>query len=173
MALAPSYPWMIAACMALGIGETTIMPAGMSLIWDIFPVRRRGIALSALTSSTALGVSASVVVPSLIYDTLTRTGPAIFGGLSPWRETYLLIAMGSVLLVLPLALLREPVRRERVAVPKAGRSRGIGRLWRFRARLGPMLIASGFIVLAELVISGWLPTVMIRDFGLRRSDFAG
>jgi MFS family permease len=86
------------ARMMIGVGEATLTPSAMSLLSDLFPASRRGLAAGVYYLGIPLGAGASFLVAGLL-------GPVI-----GWRNCFYLLGITGLLLSLALFLLRDPPR---------------------------------------------------------------
>lgn len=86
------------ARMMIGVGESTLTPAAMSMLSDIFPPAKRGFASGIYYLGVPLGAGASYVVASVL-------GPQI-----GWRNCFFVLGAIGVVLALVLLFFRDPPR---------------------------------------------------------------
>jgi MFS family permease len=108
----------LAACrVGVGIGEATLSPAAHSMLFDLFPKRRRATALSIYHGGGFLGAGASFLIGGLIVDRWNRLypDPALAPlHLNAWQVVFFAVGLPGLLLTLWVWRIAEP-RRESVA----------------------------------------------------------
>ncbi len=113
---ARGFVTMLIPRMLIGVGESSLTPASLSLLYDRFPARRIGLATGIYYMGVPIGVGASLLVAGYL-------GPAI-----GWRNCfYLLGGIGVALSLVMLFMVKET----RVADPAKSIPRpSIGELFR-------------------------------------------
>jgi len=156
--LAVTYWQMMASRVVLGAGEAGATPTAHSVIGDYFPPHRRGMAIAVF----ALGVPLGTLVGSLVGGYVSA--------LASWRLAFLTVGVAGLVVALLIKLT--------VAEPARGGAEGHGKsadapplLATVRHLLGRpsfihMATAFTLCALATGGIYVFLPTVMIRQFGL-------
>jgi MFS family permease len=97
--LASTYSQLVAARMAVGVGEAGGVPPSYAIITDYFPPRRRGTALAVYNLGPPIGQALGVAF-----------GASIAAAYS-WRDAFLVLGAAGVLAALmTLAIVREPRR---------------------------------------------------------------
>lgn len=96
--MAKNFVQVALARMMIGVGESTLTPAAMSMLSDIYPPARRGFASGIYYLGVPLGAGASYVVASVL-------GPQI-----GWRMCFFVLGGLGVLLALILLFFRDPPR---------------------------------------------------------------
>jgi len=164
--LASSFPQILIARSLLGVGEASLGPAAYSLLADMFPKNRLGMAITVFgTGAMFGGVGAFFMGGAVTYLLRNSHGVALplVGLLHPWQVV--LVLMGALGLAFgPLIFsFREPMR---VASPVA-RQAG-GKVWaHLRAR--PvfyicLFIGAGSHALVASAGAFWGPAYMLRTF---------
>jgi MFS family permease len=167
--LARSFEGIFLARMFMGIGEATLLPAGTSLIADVFPPERRATAIAVFFLGTAVGSAIANVTGGVLLGVIQAGGFHWFQPvrlLSSWRVLFCLISLPGFLLTLLLLTLREPKRLSHLG-SRGGASLKIvirGLLER-RAILVPLYICLGFTALWSLAVVSWTPTLLSRVYG--------
>lgn len=82
----------------IGVGESTLTPASISLLSDTYPQHRRGMAAGIYYLGVPLGAGGSFIVAGLL-------GPSL-----GWRNCFLLLGGLGVLLTIPLLFIKDPRR---------------------------------------------------------------
>ena len=166
-AFAGSYAQLFLCRMGVGIGEATLNPASYSLLPDLVPRERLGLAMATFGLGVYVGAGLALLIGGQIIGLLTAQ-PVIMlplvGAIRSWQAVFLVVAA----LGLPLALL---ARR----MPEPARSGGdghtpaIGEVLAFgranRAVFGGVTLCWAGILMAGYALSAWFPTFMIRSFG--------
>jgi len=96
----------------VGVGESTLTPAALSMLGDSFPARRLALATGVYYAGIPLGGGVSMIAASWIAP---RYG---------WRACFFVLGGIGLVAVAALALFREPARRTRAAAaepPSLGR----------------------------------------------------
>lgn len=173
-AFAPSAGWLTAARMLVGIGSTGSLTAALSLCADFCAPAQRGKAMLIVNLGKALGVALGFALTGWLFGLLSdNSAPGWLGDMAPWRSTHVLLAIISAMLVIPLLLLREPIRREVEASTDAPFRVVAAELWSRRAFLGPLFAGQIAVVMADVAAAVWVAPVLSRDFGLSPQEFAG
>ncbi|WP_049758263.1 MFS transporter [Phenylobacterium zucineum] len=163
--MAQSFPQLLLARMALGVGEATLGPCAHSIIADKFPKHQMATALSIYTAGAVLGTGASMAVGGLAVAYFTQRPDLsfpFFGDLRPWQMVFVAIGLPGLILATLVFTFREPQRlHQREEVPT--------RLLPFlRERRAVLLGYAGSFALFSMLIYGalaWLPAYMERAFG--------
>lgn len=172
--LATSVPVLVVARVVLGLVAALVVPATFSMVSDIYPAAQRSVATSLLVVGQALGQGFGMLAGGLAFDALTvaeRSGGGTPFGLAPWRELYLVAALGGLVLLALLVSLREPGRQEVGETPSDLR-RALGELWAFRGFMVPLVLALLFAQVTIQAAAVWASPLLIRR-GLTPGEFAG
>ena len=164
-AFAPGFWTLFAGRLVVGVGEAALGPAVVSIIGDAFPPARRGTALGLFLMSSVIGVSASVLLGGLLLQAAEQSWFAawpVIGALAPWRQVLVLVGLPGILVIASMALLREPIRRERAG---SGSLRAAVRHFiDDRARLAPIYLGMGLFSIGDFAILTWTPAMLERRF---------
>jgi len=144
---------------AVGFGEASYLPAGNSLIGDLYPREQRARALSFLNAAFRVGISFGLL-----------GGAAIAAALG-WRTAFLIAAVPGFLLGLAALTMQEPERGGGEAMPETLKVTGDYDWRAFRELLGiPTLrLVVVAITLCLFVTQGagfWMPLYLQHHFGL-------
>ncbi|HEY6837638.1 MAG TPA: MFS transporter [Geobacteraceae bacterium] len=152
---AGSYRLLLAARSLVGIGEASFGTVSPGLLADYFPRERRGQVLAwfylAIPVGSALGYLAG----------------GLLGHRFGWHAAFLMVGLPGLLLVVPLLLLREPLRSGPDSSGKAGAkpNQAYGDLFRNRSFiLNTLAMAAMTFALGGL--AQWLPSFLDRVHGL-------
>jgi len=160
------------ARMGVGIGEAALIPAGISLISDLFDGQGRGKAYGFFTSGIYVGLGLSLVLVALILPavtaysaTLSKSGLA----LEPWRLVMLAMLAPGAISCLLLWRMHEPSRGQS---PSAGDERlESGKAWMAKSSFFiPHHLSLSCATFGLYAVAAWLPTMLIRDHGMEPSS---
>ncbi|MBD8637933.1 MFS transporter [Sphingomonas sp. CFBP 13733] len=172
--LAHSVPLLFVARMLTGIGTTGALTAALSLCADFCVPTQRGRAMLIVNLGKSLGVALALALSGALFGLFAHgRAPAWFAGMMPWRSVHLCLAVVSVLAILPLFLLREPVRQEVAAGTHAPFKVVAGELWARRVFLIPLFVGQISVVMADAAAGIWVSPVLSRTFHLQPDQFAG
>ncbi len=172
VAFVPNFQWLFAARLVAGIGAGTAFPVVVSLLADVCMPERRGRSMLLMSIGAWAGAAAAYAIGGTLYGYLEAHPTALFPGLAPWREVHLIVGIGAALAVLPLFLIREPVRHEVGQANPSLRS-GLTAFWNRRKFLGPLLLGNLAGGLADVAAGMWVGSVLIRQYGQQPGDFGG
>ncbi|MBW4051045.1 MAG: MFS transporter [Proteobacteria bacterium] len=163
---AGSFAELFAARVVVGLGESALAPAAISLISDYFPPSRRGLAVGSFLSGIAIGQGAAILIGGVALHLVQAGAFAVtpLGGLASWRLVMILIGAPALVWSLALLLVREPARHASVAAPGSPSGAGISAIL-----LGPVVPMYLVVAAASLVdnaVGAWAPTLLIRSFHL-------
>ena len=163
--LAGNYVQLLIARMGVGIGEAPSGPATMSMIGDLYPAHRRGVAISILTIGSALGFALGAYVSGVLNDH--------YG----WHVAMMAVgAPGLILAALIWFTVPEPVRGAHdggVAPDPDAAS-----VWRslrniFRTpTAAPLLLGMICLNVAFLGWLNWLPAFLMRAHHLTTTQMS-
>lgn len=137
----------------VGVGESTLGPAALSLLGDYFPPRMRGTASALYSAGIPLGAGLALFLGGVI------------GQAYGWRFAFYVLGFPGVLFALAVFLLPEPQRGQRDAAPAEGHARDIGILFRIPA-LRWHYLGYSFSSLAATSLGMWVPTYLSRTRGM-------
>lgn len=157
------------ARMLVGVGEAALIPAGLSLLADIFPPNRLSRAVGVFSTGSVLGSGAAFLFGGIILSRMatakTLTIP-IVGALSDWHVVFLSVAWPGILIALLVLGIKEPRR----AFSPIYLRKPTGRLFGFvRANRLTLLChfgANSCIQLSYVGFSSWLAALFLRTKGL-------
>ncbi len=100
--------------MGVGVGEAALSPSAFSLIADMFPPARLGLALSVYSMGIYVGSGLAMMVGGTVVQSLSRTPELtlpVLGTIASWRATFLVVGLPGLLVALLTLNVREPQRR--------------------------------------------------------------
>jgi len=173
-ALAANAWILFVARMMTAIGTTGALTATLSLTADLCRPEQRGRAMLITTVGKNLGIAAGFAVAGWLLGLFAMDGaPRWFGNITAWRSAQWTLGLASIVLMLPLLLLREPVRREVESSVTAPFKVVMNELWERRAFLIPLFVGQTAVVMADAAAGIWASPVIERHYGLQPADFGG
>jgi MFS family permease len=162
--LSTNYPQLVAARMAVGIGEAGGVPPSYAIISDTFPAGRRGAALAIFNLGPPIGQALGVAFGASIA--------AAYG----WREAFVVLgAVGFVAALIVGATVREPRRGGLDLAPVSADARGFGLTVRmfFSNRALPLAaLASGVTQIVTYGAGNFTTLLLIREKGMTLKEVA-
>jgi predicted MFS family arabinose efflux permease len=151
--------------MGVAIGEAACLPVSYSLLADYFPPERRARSLAIVGMAFPLGSSIGIA------------GAGFLAGILGWRGAFTVLgAVGLVLAIAMLLLMREPVRGGSApatapAAPPPPFGESMRMLWRQRA-LRYMAFGLGFQTYVASTVLSWSTPFYARVHGLELTRVA-
>ncbi len=163
---------LFAARVGVGVGEATISPAAYSMIADTFPEERLGRALGVYSVGAFLGVGLAFVIGGFVVGAVSAadliTVPLV-GEVRPWQVVFFIVGLPGVLIALWILTLKEPLRRHsaRSLQQQAGFRPLLGHMRRHPVAYASHLIGFSLLALLFNALVAWMPTYLIRSFGIQ------
>lgn len=172
--LATTFGHLFVMRMLVGLGESALAPAALSLIADLFAPQQRGRALSCYFIGASFGQGLASAIPGwIVGHGLTLDIPG-FGATVPWRSAFVLCGLAGPVLAALMLTIREPARH---GLPADGSVAGardkLARIWTLRAFLAPLYVAFSLFYLVFLGVSMWTAAFITRRYGLPLPAFSG
>jgi len=83
----------------VGVGEAGLSPAAYSMLADLFPQNRLGLAMSVYTSAIYIGAGSSLIIGGAVIGAAAHwrmpTLP-LYGPLHPWQITFMLVGLPGI-----------------------------------------------------------------------------
>jgi len=172
-AAAPGVAWLVAARMLTGVGVGGALTAALSLAADFCAPAQRGRALLIVNLGKSLGVAGAFALTGWLLGWFARGATPAWLAMAPWRGAHAMLALISLVLSLPLLLLREPARHEVEAAPDAPFRVVAAELWARRGFLAPLFAGQVAVVMADVAAGVWVAPVLQRSYALKPEDFGG
>lgn len=112
--MAKNFALLFTARMGVGVGEATLSPATFSMIGDSFPTEKRGKPIAFYSSALPIGAGLASLLSAAIIAWTASSGNQslpLFGELSPWRFTLIIVGLPGLLLAAIFLFMKEPIRR--------------------------------------------------------------
>lgn len=176
--LAGGFDALVAARLALGLGQAGFGPAALSLMTLHLRRNRLGRGIASLTAAATLGRSFALLAGGAVLTWLTARGGLTLPGLTPlapWQALLVLAALPN----LALAILVLRIRPTPQATASAQASRGLpgpslrsALAWIGRRRKAylPHAAAATAAVLMTQTLTAWAPTFYVRSFGFTPAE---
>lgn len=173
-AVAPNAAVLFGGRMLTGIGTTGALTAVLSMMADLCRPEQRGRAMLFANVGKSIGIAAGFAVAGSLLGWFGRDdGPDWFGDIAAWRSAQWTLGIVSAVLILPLLLVREPVRHEVEAGPNAPFRVVANELWSRRRFLLPLFVGQTSVVMADGAAAIWASPVLERFYGLAPAEFGG
>lgn len=160
------------ARMGVGFGEAALTPTAYSMVADLFPPEKLGRAMSVFVlGGVAAGAALSLLLGGFIIgwvETIGTITVPVIGELKAWQLVLIIVGFLSLLMVIPLSLIREPKRHGDTL--KSADAKHIDLpfrdvlkyLWDKKAFYGSYIAGISFINLYGYGAGAWLPSYFIR-----------
>lgn len=159
---AVNFTTLLLARMGVAVGEAGGLPAVHALVAEYFSAKRRGLALSLIGVSGALGIALALALGGLIAD---HWG---------WRAAFFVAgAPGIVLAAIVYLTIRDPARPAPAASSPVPAAMPLGlvakTLWRRRSFI---LMCTGVAIAAigAYAWQAWTPAFLMRTYGLTAGE---
>lgn len=172
--LAVDFWSFFAARVALGLGEAALVPAASSLIIDLFPPRRRGIALGIFSLGLALGTGAAMSIGGLLLGWIEAgwfSAAPVTGALAPWRQLMILVGFPGLVMLPFLLLMTEPERIHSSGL--LALSSVLRHLTADGSTVLRVCLVRGVVAIGNYGLIAWLPTLLQRAYGMTPLEAGG
>lgn len=163
--LATSYFTLLLARVGVAVGEAAHAPAIMSIVGDLYPRSRRGVAVGCITIGSALGIGLGAYVAGLVSD--------LYG----WRMGFLVMGLPGVavaaLMMLTVAEPRRGAFENGAGATPDSRSTWDALRYLFSVPTVPRLLAAKLVL--QIAFQGflvWSPAFFIRVHGLTTAQMS-
>lgn len=171
--LAQNFGQLFVLRMLVGLGESALAPAALSLIADLFAPQQRGRALSCYFIGASFGMGLASAIPGWVVGHGLTLNLPLFGATVPWRSAFVLCGLAGPVLSALMLTIREPARHGLPAHGEATAMREkLARIWALRAFLAPLYVAFSLFYLVFLGVSMWTSAFITRRYGLPLPAFS-
>lgn len=178
--LAGNFVQLLVARIGVGAGEAGLAPASYGIVHDRFPKRSLGRAMSVFQLGAMVGSGVALLVAGAVYQFFVARTPVdipLIGGLRPWQQTFVTVAMPGLLFVALLTMMKEPrvatgSRNEALSGPSlvaALRGNGRGYALLFFGMSGVTITIYGMLSWIAAVLERehhWTPGEVGNSYGL-------
>lgn len=164
--IAESFAGLALARMGLGLAQSILSPAAMSLIAQVLPPSMLGRGTSLYTSGATLGRSLALLLGGAALAGLQVLVLRWHGSLPAWRLVFVLFAVPNLLLALALVRVPEPARPG--IASSASPSAHDLKTWVMAHRTFVLThtLTTGAAVLVIQTVTAWTTTLLTRRFGV-------
>jgi len=166
--LASNYWQLFLARMGVGVGEASLSPAAYSIISDSFPKDKRGFPINIYSAGIMCGAGLAYIFGGIAVQFAMSGGVQdifILGNLEPWQISFVLVGIPGIPIVLLMATIREPARKELMSqTPEVSIRKTFRYIRKYRGAYGSQIVGTAFFVLTVYSIFSWVPTIFIRRF---------
>ena len=165
-----TFGQLFAARMGVGFGEAALTPTAYALIPDLFPPNKLARAMSVFVlGGTAIGGGMSLLLGGFVIGYVEGWGSLtlpLIGELKPWQLVLVVVGFLSLLMVIPLGLMKEPARhtsdtqsgsQEQLAFKQV-----LKYLWDHKAFYGYFILGATLANLFGYGSAAWIPSYFIR-----------
>lgn len=163
--LATSFLALLATRICVGLGESSLSPAALSLVAQKFPKERLTTAISIFSVGPKMGTALALAAGGLIVtaSAAATRDLSILRGTEPWRVAFLITSLPSLLLGLLCLTFKEPAMPTRRGDGDAQDS-AIRFMIEQRALMIPMLVGFGLLLICGQSLISWVPAYLQRVF---------
>lgn len=168
--------------MGVGLGESALLPATLSLLADYFEPRRLATAMSVFLLGAPIGIGVAFVGGGYLYgvaldftNSIQGQGIPILGDLRAWQLVLLFLGATGMLMSLALFTVREPRQYKQIANAKessssAEQDTSVGDVMKYFRKnwvvMTGIYFAMACITLASYAQGFWDITFLSRTYGL-------
>jgi MFS family permease len=167
--LAATYLQMFVMRVGVGVGEAALSPPAYSLMADLFPPRRRALALSVYGMGMFIGAGLALVLGGIIVARTSGGGiitlPLIGISIFPWQLTFFIVGLPGLLIAALIRTVREPVRKEKQSASATPVSAVVAYIKEHRATFAYHHVATAMLSFASYGSSAWIPSFLLRTYG--------
>ncbi len=171
--LVRQYWQLFMARAGVGVGEAALGPAAYSLLGDLFPPDRRGLALGMFSAGTSIGAGLALIIGGYAIDAIAAAGSVTLPGigtLQPWQLTFIYVGLPGLLVAVLIGAIPEPARRSNAAGDAAQNlSVPLREVVAHYRRYAPIIslhhVAIGLSAMASYGIMSWAPAMLMRVHG--------
>jgi MFS family permease len=167
--LARNFLQLLCARLGLGMGEAALLPAGYSLLPDLFARRRVTLATALFSMSGMAGAAIAFIFGGLLLELFTSPGISTLAfevGIRPWQLVFLAAGLLGVPWLISACFFSEPQRR--ASVSQAGQATTRSMMIHMRSNRGfYVLFLVGFTIASAIAyaIGGWGAVYLERILG--------
>jgi MFS family permease len=180
--LATEYWHLLLSRVGVAVGEAVLLPGTVSLVADLFPSRRRALAMTVFGASGPVGSGVGLIAGGAILAMFSVSAPVwpVLGALHPWQAVFILVGMPGLIVALLMLAVPEPRNRRRARPGSPGDAQAsesslpLSALTRYlaanRRTVISFMFGSGFFYAGVYGWTSWAPTYFVREFGWTYSE---
>lgn len=150
----------------VAVGEAVLTPAAVSMIADLFTVKKRVTPMATFSAVSNVMTKGSFIAGAGLLALATTFADDL--GLAPWRLTLVLAGIPALLLALLLAFtVKEPPRQGGVSVgtDQANTKAFIAHLRQYPQFYGGIYLGISSAIAVSLGAATWATTMLVRGYG--------
>lgn len=160
----------------VGVGEASLNPAAYSLIPDLFPPQRRGLAMAIFACGASLGGGLAILAGGRVvqWALATHLRMPFMADAAAWQVVFVLVGLPGLVVAALIALtVREPARTltagdDPGAPPRFGdAARHVAQHWRLFV---PLFAGFSCIAINGYAFAVWGPAYFMRVHGFGAAD---
>jgi MFS family permease len=166
--LAGSFATFFLARVCVGLGEASLVPAGLSLIGSIMPRDRMARAVAVFIMGATIGNAAALMGGGYLLGRLGAVGPLPFvGTMVPWQQLFLLACLPGLVVAALMLTIREPGRAPVAPNAPASLRAALGHVGAHRRAYGFLVAAACCNITIAQSQGAWSTLFFVRHFGLQ------
>jgi MFS family permease len=168
--LSISFAAFFVARVGVGLGEASLVPAGMSLLGSIVPRSRMARSVAIFLMGAAIGNGGALLVGGYLLTDLTGAGPLalpLFGPLAPWRLLFLIACLPGLVMAALVMTLREPSREPLGPTTRPGLRAALSHVGTNPKAYGFLSAATACTIILAQAPGAWMPLFYVRHFALQ------
>lgn len=165
--LARTYTQLFLTRIGVAVGESSLTPAGFSMLSDHFPSAKLGRPMGAFMMSSPVGQGLAFIGGGQLLQWLTTSGVMQWKpltGFEPWQAAFVIVGLPGLLLVPMFLLLREPARRGPGGAQPMSVREVIAVVTSRRQVLLPMFAGFAMVPVVSYAIAVWTPALFQRTW---------
>lgn len=173
--LANDYWHLLAARIAVAVGEAVLIPGTVSLVADLFTPDKRGRAMGVFGAAGPVGSGVGLFAGGLILSAYTLSQPVLpfLGAIEPWQATFIAVGLSGVVVAVFMLAVPEPraAKRETAgngAPPSESVNVPVAQVRDYIVRNGrtfsAFIVGAGVFYMSVYGFAGWAPTYFVRHF---------
>lgn len=168
-AFASSFNMLFLSRMGVGIGEATLGPAAFSIMADLFPKERMGVAASVFYWGNLVGAGLALLIGGAVREAVATMQPwniPFMGEVTGWRLVFVMLGIPGMIFAFLVFTVREPKRSAvamvggQVVQPTVGEAMAEMRK-RWQSVVG-ISLAFSFQAAANYGFMGWATEFFLR-----------
>lgn len=171
---ARNFVQLFLARLGVGVGEAALSPAALSIISDYFPKEKRTLPLGCYNMGIYVGAAIAMILGGAVLEYLEGnpfSAIPVLGDMQPWQLAFVIVGFPGILVALLMFLIKEPERKEMLAVakendgPKSIPIREVTAYLTGRRRTyGSIFVGMGLMSIISYMYFSWVPTMFTRTY---------
>jgi MFS family permease len=168
--LAGSFATFFLARIGVGLGEASLVPAGISLIGSLISRERMGRAMAIFIMGATSGTAIALMGGGYLLTRLTALGGLslpLVGALAPWQMLFLIACLPGLAVAGLILSIREPARGPTAPQAPASLRAALAHVRTHGRAYGFLTAATCCNVTIAQTQGAWTPLFFVRHFGLQ------